>query len=141
MNDLLPKTIREMVGVIGLPATTAFVRAFGGKLIHIPKGHRAASAASLAEIVGEEEAMKLIRHYGDTTLAVPFCRGAVVAARNVEIVKAYDAGKSINELVDTYRITHRQLQNILKTTDTSLLPSPLAGEGAGERGNQRAFEF
>ncbi|MDR2172666.1 MAG: hypothetical protein LBE32_00405 [Burkholderiales bacterium] len=135
MLDLLPRTIRDMVSLIGWPATIAFVRAFGGKRIYIPRSASSGWAAALAEVVGEDALMKLCRFYGDTRMNVPFCRGAMMQIRNVEIVHAYDSGTSLNELVDRYGISHRQLQNILKTTDTSLLSEVKTPAG------QRAFEF
>jgi Mor family transcriptional regulator len=143
MIDLLPRTIRDMVRLIGWPATIAFVRAFGGKRIYIPRGTESGCAAALAEVVGEDALGKLCRHFGDTRMNVPFCRGAMMQVRNVEIVHAYDAGTGLNELVDRYGISHRWLQIILKTTDTSLSSTlPFTGKGLGERGvGQRAFEF
>ncbi|MDR0249918.1 MAG: hypothetical protein LBI35_01170 [Burkholderiales bacterium] len=131
MIDLLPRTIRDMVGLIGWSATIAFVKAFGGKRIHIPKRLESSWVAVLAETVGEEEAIKLVKHYGAESLNVPFCRDLMQAVRNVEIVRAYDAGTCLNELVDQYGISHRQLQNILKTTDMTQAPAA----------EQRAWEF
>jgi len=131
--NTLPASIRDMAQVLGWPATIAFVRAFGGKRVYIPKRLTSAGVAIFEETLGVDGAAKLVQYLGDTALNVPACRSALNHARNVEIVRAYTAGKSINELVERYGITFRHIQNILKCTDASAPESPLVqGKTQGE---------
>ena len=90
----LPRTARDLVDLIGLPATLALIDARAGQVITVPKGKRKKGAAlidGLAELVGAEAAQKSVGRYAGEYLTVPSCKRAMLAVRDAELQARYDA--------------------------------------------------
>ncbi|MDR2711079.1 MAG: hypothetical protein LBB65_07140 [Burkholderiales bacterium] len=138
----LPASVRDMIAVIGLPDTLAFVRAFGGKRVYIPKRLTSTGAAVISEAIGEAATEKLAGWFGDGFLEVPRCVACLNHERNVEIIRNYSADTSINTLVEKYKLSHRHLRRILKCTDATTLLFPLEeGWDGGGDPRQQALNF
>jgi len=126
--NTLPASMQEMAMVIGLSETIAFVRAFGGRRVYIPKRLTSSGAAAISEAIGEIAASKLLAWSGDNFLEVPRCLSALNHKRNLEIITKYNDAANINELVERYHLSHRHIRRILKCTDASAPVDGAQGE-------------
>lgn len=89
----LPRTARDLVDLIGLPATLALIEARGGQVLTIPKRKRKAGEdlfEELADLVGAGAAEKICRRYGGEYLTIPSCRRAAHAVRDAELQARFD---------------------------------------------------
>lgn len=92
--DHLPRTARDLVDLIGLPATLRLIEARGGQMITVPKRKRAQGEAlfeQLLELVGPEAAEKICQRYGGEYLTIPSCKRAAHAVRDAELQARFDA--------------------------------------------------
>ncbi|EHP39405.1 hypothetical protein OR16_31629 [Cupriavidus basilensis OR16] len=108
---------KELAELIGLAETIAFVRAFGGLDLWIPKGRRELGSAryeAIAEVVGAEAAEKLIARYGGDRMYVPRCQRSMTEERWSRIIGEFDRGASAPELALKYRLSERAIWKILK---------------------------
>lgn len=114
--DCLPRSVREMVAHIGLPATMTIVRVHGGTVLRVPTGARedGQQLLELIERIGEPATRALIAAYGGERLFIPRCAQAVRDMRDRRIIAAYDAGQSVNSLAREHTLTDRQIRTILK---------------------------
>lgn len=91
--SLFPAKGRELVDLIGLPATLLLIKEYGGQAIWISRGKQARGTASLAviaRVIGPEAAQKLAFNYGSECLAVPACRRALWALRDISMQARFD---------------------------------------------------
>lgn len=78
----------------------------------------------LAEIVGLEHTFALVEEFGGTYINIPKCDALVREIRNKQIRAEYDAGGDVRRLAIKYRLTDRQIKNILAEAD-EVIPLPL----------------
>ncbi|MDD5176779.1 MAG: Mor transcription activator family protein [Sterolibacterium sp.] len=91
--DHLPATARELIDVMGLPATLRFIEAYRGQTLAIAKGKRLRGTAHLQEIaekIGAVAAKALCRRYGGSYLSVPMCTAALRAMRDARLQARFD---------------------------------------------------
>lgn len=123
--DLLPASVRFLVGLVGQEPALALVTARGGLTIW---PHReGAGYAELAEIMGEAAASKFVAHYREE-IAIPKCDAALRAAVREAIRTEFDrltaAGHSARAAVaqlagrPPYRYTDRHVWRILGRQET-----------------------
>lgn len=86
LEELLPDTVRQIVGVIGFDATQKLIERFGGARFPIGKGVRRDGdrrLSMLREVIGEDRAQQLVKHFGgEDTLVIPRCAAALREWRN-----------------------------------------------------------
>ncbi|WP_303909443.1 Mor transcription activator family protein [Thiohalomonas denitrificans] len=112
----LPPVFREVAEAIGLPAAPALVERWPGVTIWIPK--RNEENHPLAEQLGMEAAQRLSALYDGDYLRVPRCTRAARKARDAEIRQCHKEGKTARELALRFRLTERQVWNILASRRT-----------------------
>ena len=114
--DMLPKTARDLVEVIGLDATIDLVKMFGGDELFIPEKIDGDSRMwdLLVECIGSEASRKLVRRYRKDRIYVPMCQAALRALRNQEIIAAYDAGEAFDAIRRRHKISRSYLFRLLK---------------------------
>lgn len=114
----LPKSIRDLVDLVGMPATMALVRAYGGTCINKVPVHGAREGGAirvrLIELMGAEAALKLIQTYSGERLPIARCEAALRDERDTRIIAAYDANTSAATLALREGMTERHVRNILK---------------------------
>lgn len=120
----LPQSARDLIALIGLSATARLIEAMPGYPFPVPKGEDnnpegAARFATLVEIVGETAARILVKHFGGDNMYVPSCKEAIRKVRNRQIVADYNGGATVFDLVIKYKLCYRQIETILKSTDTT----------------------
>lgn len=125
VEDLLPASIRDMVGRIGLSSTLTVVERLGGITWRVAEGHGpegAAKRAALADWVGTDIEELLHRHYRNEELYIPRCHAALLALRNQHIHQrveqglrqGYSACALVIDLAREYRLSDRRVWEILK---------------------------
>jgi hypothetical protein len=90
----LPRTARDLVDLIGLPAALALIEARAGQVITVPKRKRKAGHTlfeELADLIGADAAEKIVGRYGGEYLTVPSCKRAAHAVRDAELQARFDA--------------------------------------------------
>ncbi len=89
----LPRTARDLIDLIGLPAALALIDLRGGQTLTIPKRKRAAGEAlfeGIVGLVGQEAAEKIVGRYGGEYLTIPSCKRAALAVRDAELQARFD---------------------------------------------------
>lgn len=104
--DLLEPLLRQMVDLIGLPATMAIVDTFGGTLLNIPR--QADQNATLVGLVGAEKAAILGRELGPDRPLIPKAGAALLAVRNRQILARLQT-RSVRQVAREFRLGERQV--------------------------------
>jgi Mor family transcriptional regulator len=115
MNNL-PRSVRDIIDLVGLTPALALVRAYPGNIIKVPTGvvEDGKMRSRLIGIMGFDAAEKFIAHYGGERLTVPRCVDALRDERDQRIIAAYDGGQSVPALAVDNALTERQIRTILK---------------------------
>lgn len=90
----LPRTARDLIDLIGLPATLALIEARAGQVLTIPKRKRKSGEdlfVGLAALVGAPAAEKMVGRYGGEYLTIPRCHRAAHAVRDAALQARFDA--------------------------------------------------
>lgn len=105
----------QLVDAIGVEATQALIKAYGGKQIVVPDGSGRAGAFSawLDATLGRRAAEALRRVFGGERFTVPRGYAEALNARNRAIVADYDGRMNMLALIQKYDLTERQLRTIL----------------------------
>lgn len=142
--EQLPKTARDLVEVIGLPATLALVEQFKGRMLPVPKLiGRGAQYHAIAEVIGEPATNALCAHAGGTEIPVPKCVEAIRAHTHNKLRQDFDeltqrqklplsARTAVAMLVDKYSYTERHIWRVLSQADA-------AGDAVDSRDGQMAL--
>lgn len=108
----LPGVLQEIAALVGLPATLALVRAYGGTRLYVPK--RFDPNHPIVKYVGHEAAAKLVASYGGLEhFDLPKGDIAVKAARDKQIRAKRAGGTTHARLAVEFGLTERQIRNIL----------------------------
>ncbi len=107
----LPRVLRDIVKLIGLPATMKIVQHYGGVRLWVPK--TMTEEHELARLLGFAPAEKLARAYGgDEHFDVPLALKALRAVRDGRI-RAEARRCSTRTLARRYKLTERRIWHIL----------------------------
>ncbi len=111
--DDLPESLRDVVELIGLPATLKLVEHFGGLIaLYVPREIEAEHPIAVA--IGITAARKLASRYGgDCVRSIPLCTRGLRRIRDAEIRARVEAGESPAALAPVYGMTERHLWRIL----------------------------
>ena len=101
----------EIAEIIGLPATTRLVEAYGGRRLFVPKHSK--TQHKLAHLLGFEQARRMSHHFGGECLFIARGTNTARAKRNAEITRAFDTGTSVPALARAHQLTERQIYTIL----------------------------
>lgn len=120
----LPQSALDLIGLIGMSATAKLIQTIPGIKFPVPRGEAnnaegTARFATFVEIIGEDAARLIVKHYGGSDIYVPSCKKAIRAARDRQIVADYERGSAVLDLAIRYSLSYRQIETILKTTDTT----------------------
>lgn len=103
--------LTDLAEVAGWTATMEIVKLRGGVQIRIPA--EATEDHWLTFAVGKEAAAKICAHYGGSHLWIPKNEADLLRLRNGQIAQDRAAGTTINALAQKWRLTDRQIYNIL----------------------------
>jgi Mor family transcriptional regulator len=108
--DLLPRSLCELVRVIGLAAATRLLQRFGGRTIFVPA--EVSQDHPLSVALGHQVAQRLCANYGRDQLDVPQFESLLRGMRDAEIRRRRCAGESPSTLASEYFLTVRQIRRI-----------------------------
>lgn len=112
--NLLPPRLQDFVRLIGLDATLAFSRHYGGLRIYIPTPERVHAEHPFAKIIGVHNLLRLAQDYGaEPHFQLPKAEAALMAVRNARIAHAYAHHKTVRELATEHHLTERQVERIV----------------------------
>ena len=110
-ETLLPGVLREMTELIGLPATMAIVRRFGGVRLYVPVN--VPPDHILISLVGMQKAERLAERFGGQEhFDIPKAEAALRHLRN-EAIKQQWPEVSQSQLALKYGLTERTVREIL----------------------------
>ena len=124
--DHLPKTARDLVDLIGLPAALRFIEAYRGRTLQVAHGKRSRGMVQiqeLAEKIGAVAAKKIVARYKGGPLAVPKCWRAMIATRDAALQGrfdeltasgAYSARRAVALLVGEFDLVESSIWRALK---------------------------
>lgn len=112
-NDELPRLLREIAEVVGLPATIQLVARYGGTTIVVPSTTQ--NNNQLAQMLGPDAAAKLVRRYAGTKLYISKTNHAPRKARDIEIYQRHKHGLAVvSQLAREYGLSDRMVWRIIK---------------------------
>jgi Mor transcription activator family len=121
--NILPGVLREMVDLIGLPATMQIVQRHGGTRLWVPALiETLAPDHKLVKLVGMTSARTLSEQYGGETLEIPKAERALRAIRDKAIREQWPH-KSQSQLAIEYNLTERQVRTILSSIEQQKWPT------------------
>jgi|SRR5690554_5167497 len=109
--ELLPASMAELVDIIGLPAVLQLMKAFGGTEVWVPE--KLSHAHDLVAAIGPEAAQTLCEYMARERLKVPRGKAIEIEVRNRGIRRERQEGSKLAELARRYKLTDRQVLNIL----------------------------
>lgn len=114
--DNLPRSVRDIIELVGVAPALALVHAFPGNILKVPTGAREDGQvrARLIDLMGEAAAVQFMSTYGGERLTIPRCHAALRDERDRRIIGDYDSGTSVPALAVKYQLTERQIRTILK---------------------------
>ncbi len=110
-------SIYEVPTVIGRAKTEELVRAYSGRRLYVPAHIRQDHPLSLR--LGHGHAILLAQAFGRDYIDVPTRHARDISKRNAAIRDEYAAGATQISLADFYRLSVRQIRNIIKGGDTN----------------------
>lgn len=67
----------------------------------------------MTEVIGKENTMKLIERFSGEQIYIPVVKRVSIKDRNTRIISDYKKGFSYTQLKNRYRLTERQIRNIV----------------------------
>lgn len=134
VQELLPRSVRDMSQRLGLSATLVVVEKLGGISWRVAEGRGGegeARRAALAELVGSDIEEQLHHHYAGEELYLAKCDAALRRLRDLQIHRRFEAGVRqgrgardlVAELAREYKLSDRWVWEILGR----FLPEPAQG--------------
>jgi Mor family transcriptional regulator len=111
-EEHLPKSVAELVRVVGLAAALAIVEERGGTRLYVPT--EATPEHWLAALIGMEAFAALVDYAAGDELDIARCVAALRAAQELQIALDAEAGMSQSQLALKHRYTERGIRKVLR---------------------------
>ena len=115
----LPPIVEELAALIGEPAALELAEHYQGQRLYIPADP--APEHAICQRIGHEVACKLAERYGSQTLDMPMLHARRIDLRN-QAIRRDSAHMSYAELVSKWRLSRRQIANILRAGKDATSP-------------------
>lgn len=115
-EEALPDSMRELVELIGLPATLAIVEARGGIMLSVPK--TVAETHWLVPLIGLPALEQLVAVYSGETIEIPRCAAALRALREQRIVQEAEHASNAT-LARRYGYTIRGIRKLRRRVEAA----------------------
>lgn len=111
---LLPPLLQDFERLIGLQATMALVRRWGGLRVYFPKPERVTAEHPYAAAIGVEALARLAAEYGGLPhFQLPKAKRALQAVRNARIAADYADRKTARQIAAEHGLTEGQVVRIV----------------------------
>lgn len=122
LYQMMPKSIQELVDLIGMDETLRLIEAFGGLDYQIPKSMQANNAKRLLSVIGQVATAKLIQTYGGERVYINRCESLRLELRNqaffYAVLAKMETGvsqtRAIQEVAPVFDISERYAYDIIK---------------------------
>lgn len=111
MNQLLPKTLKDMANMIGYEQVLQIVESYAGDVLYIP--HQPTLDWALLPILGYENAYKLAKMYGGSQILIATCKRMKCEDRN-EQIRRDRLTMTIGAIAHKYGISYSQVQKVCR---------------------------
>lgn len=109
-TELLPASIKELIDVIGVPASISIVEERGGVRLCVPK--KANPEHWLNKLIGEESFKALVDYYQGEEIEIPRCVEALRGYKEQQILHASRQGASNAQLAQQFGYTERGIRKL-----------------------------
>lgn len=109
-----PGQFQELRDMIGEEKTAILVQYIGGVRLYIPSSLHTKHA--LIAWLGADVAQQVCAEFGGLSVEIPRLEALRRADRNAQIISDMEAGLSQRSAALKYRMTERNIRNIVKTT-------------------------
>ena len=121
--DLLPPLLQDFERLVGLKATMAMVRVYGGLRVYFPTVDRAQADHPYAALIGLDNLLKLSQEYGGQQhFQLPKAERALLAVRNARIAADYGSDKTARESAAEHGLTEGQVVRIVASLGVTAPP-------------------
>ena len=121
--DLLPPLLQDFERLVGLKATMALVRVYGGLRVYFPTVDRAQADHPYAALIGLDNLLKLSQEYGGQQhFQLPKAERALLAVRNARIATDYGSDKTAREIAAEHGLTEGQVVRIVASLGVTAPP-------------------
>lgn len=121
--DLLPPLLQDFERLVGLKATMALVKVYGGLRVYFPTVDRAQADHPYAALIGLDNLLKLSQEYGGQQhFQLPKAERALLAVRNARIAAAYASDKTAREIAAELGLTEGQVVRIVASLGVTAPP-------------------
>lgn len=121
--DLLPPLLQDFERLVGLKATMALVRVYGGLRVYFPTVDRAQADHPYAALIGLDNLLKLSQEYGGLQhFQLPKAERALLAVRNARIAADYASDKTAREIAAEHGLTEGQVVRIVASLGVAAPP-------------------
>lgn len=110
--DYLPESIKEMIEVIGLPATQVIVSERGG--IHLNVPDQVTREHWLYEAIGKEAFAALVQYYPTNEIYIPRCLVAMIRAKEDQLIQLKEQGIKTVTLARQFKMTEAGIRLALR---------------------------
>lgn len=111
MTARLPAVLRRVAEELGDDVALAMAEAYSGRCLYVPavmtEDH------PIAKQLGFEAAHGLSQMFGVEMVDIPRCAELERERRNQRLLEAHEAGASVSTLVQRFRLSRRQVFNVL----------------------------
>ena len=121
--DLLPPLLQDFERLVGLKATMALVKVYGGLRVYFPTVDRAQADHPYAALIGLDNLLKLSQEYGGQQhFQLPKAERALLAVRNARIAADYASDKAAREIAAELGLTEGQVVRIVASLGVTAPP-------------------
>ena len=121
--DLLPPLLQDFERLVGLKATMALVKVYGGLRVYFPTVDRAQADHPYAALIGLDNLLKLSQEYGGQQhFQLPKAERALLAVRNARIAADYGSDKTAREIAAEHGLTEGQVVRIVASLGVTAPP-------------------
>lgn len=106
--DYLPKSLADLVKLMGFQATLKLVERFGGLPLYVPREEHLNEEHGIVAAIGAEAARKLSRDRGTETLEIPRAAAYLRRVRDQLMREKYETN-SASELAREFGMTRRNV--------------------------------
>lgn len=114
---LMPKSIQELATVISFKSVIKLVMNYGGRPLSTHSAYR--HDHPLAQLLGQEDYMKLTDFYRGEELEIAVCRVFKRHLRDIHIVKEHLEGQTTNQIAKNHDLTTRAIRLVISRAKKS----------------------
>ncbi len=110
-SELLPESLQELGGLIGLGSALDLADAYAGIRLYVPG--KATADHTIARVIGFDNLKVLCAHFGETPMRLPKIDKAIKQIKRHLVLEMKEDGKSNSCIALTLNYTERHVERIV----------------------------